>query len=191
MRNNSAAAEAIICSFRSVKPVGAGTLAGHLAEIWVQAAIAAGCDPFMRQEPLSSGELAGEWLLVTSKAGLSHALYPGALPDELLDEVFVVLSRLGRVQHDAILMPWHGNVMSDDSSALALAFRVRLAREALAMDRARFYGECSLNPKAGEALEAGHVSFASPDHVMVPELCAHHGIPEEWVAIGNAQDIEA
>ena len=37
MRHSSAAAEAIICSFRSISPMGTKTLAGdRLAEIWVQ-----------------------------------------------------------------------------------------------------------------------------------------------------------
>ncbi len=191
MRRSSAAAEAIICSFQSVRPMEVKTLAGdRLAEIWVQAAIAAGCDPLMRQEPLSSEGLAGEWLLATAKAGLASPLYPGALPDDLLDEVFMVLSRLGRIKHDARLKPWHGNVMPDDGSPRALAFRVKLAREALAMDRTRFYGDCGLNLKAGEALEAAHVSFADPDNEMLQELCAHHAIPEEWAVLGNAEDID-
>ena len=189
MRNNSQAAEAIICSFRSMNPVGARA-EDRLAEVWVQAAIAAGCDPHMRQEPLSSAELAGEWLMVVSKAGLNHPIYPGTLPDELLDEVFIVLARLGRVLHDSTLKAWHGNVWPDDSSARAIAFRVRLAREALALDRRHFYGACGLNPKAGEALEGAHVSFACADHEMLHELCAYHDVPEEWLMLGNAEDIE-
>ncbi len=173
-------------------PIGIKALAGNrLAETWVQAAIAAGCDPHMRQEPLSSDGLAGEWLLVVSKAGLNHPLYPGELPDELLDEVFLILARFGRVIRDDALKVWHGNVWPDDSSARALAFRVRLAREALGMDRSYFYGACGINPKAGEALEAAHVSFASADHEMLYELCAYHAIPEEWLMLGNAEDIEA
>ena len=141
MRRSSEAAEAIICSFRSMSPIGVKTLAGdRLAETWVQAATAARCDPHMRQEPLSNNGLAGEWLLVVAKGGLSHPLYPGQLADELLDEVFLVLGRLGRIIHDDTLKPWHGNVWPDDSSARALAFRVRLAREALALDRSHFYG---------------------------------------------------
>ena len=192
MRGSSAAAEAIICSFRSMSPIGAKTLAGDLlAETWVQAAIAAGCDPHMRQEPLSNEGLAGEWLLVVAKMGLSHPLYPGKLPDELLDEVFCVLARLGRVIHDETLKAWHGNVWPDDSSARALAFRVRLARDALKLDRSAFYAACGLNLRAGEAFEAAHVSFASADHEMLHELCASHGIPEEWLMLGNAEDIEA
>ena len=192
MRKSSAAAEAIICSFRSVGPIGVKTLADdRLAETWVQAAIAAGCDPRMRQEPLSSEGAAGEWLLVTSKAGANNPLYPGTLPDELLDEVFIVLARLGRIVHDTGLKAWHGNVLPDDSSPGALAFRVKLSREALGINRRHFYGACGLNPKAGEALEAGHVSFASADHEMLHELCTHHDIPEEWLMLGHAEDIEA
>ncbi len=192
MRKSSAAAEAIICSFRSLSTISVKTLAGDcLGETWVQAAIAAGCDPRMRQEPLSSDGLAGEWLLVTSKAGHNHPLYPGRLPDELLDEVFIVLARLGRVRPDAELKAWHGNVLPDDSSARALAFRIKLAREALGVDRRHFYGACGVNPKAGEALEAGHVSFASPDHELLHDVCICHNIPEEWLMLGNAEDIEA
>ena len=191
MRKSSAAAEAIICSFRSVGPISVTKQASDsAAEIWVQAAIAAGCDPHMRQEPLSSDGLAGEWLVVVSKAGLNHSLYPGALPDELLDEVFIVLARLGRVRCDAELKAWHGNVLPDDSSARALAFRMKLAREALGIKRRHFYGACGINPKAGEAFEAGHGSFASPDHEMLHDVCSYHNIPEEWLMLGNAEDIE-
>jgi hypothetical protein len=126
MRRSSEAAEAIICSFRSMSPIGVKTLAGdRLAETWVQAAIAAGCDPHMRQEPLSNDGLAGEWLLVVAEGGMSHPLYPGELADELLDEVFLVLGRLGRVIHDDTLKVWHGNVWPDDSSARALALTTR------------------------------------------------------------------
>ena len=192
MRRPSEAAEAVICSFRSVGPMEVKALAGdRFAETWVQAAIAAGCDPHMRQEPLSSEGLAGEWQLVVAKGGFNHPLYPGQLPDALLDEVFFVLLRLGRVIHGDTLKAWHGNVWPDDNSARALAFRMRLARETLGMDRGHFYGACGLNPKAGEAFEAAHVSFASADHGMAYELCAHHSIPEEWVTLGNAEDIEA
>ena len=113
------------------------------------------------------------------------------MPDDFLDEVFIVLARLGRIQHDAVLQPWHGNVLPEESSAQALALRMKLARAAFAMDSDLFYGDCGINPKAGEALEAGHVSFASPDQEMVLQVCAHHKIPEEWVMLGTAEDIEA
>jgi hypothetical protein len=145
----------------------------------------------MWQESLSGDGLAGEWFLVTSKAGLNHPRYPGKLPDEFLDEVFIVLARLERVLHDTKLKAWHGNVLPDDSSARALALRMKLARQSLAMDRGRFYGACGMNLKAGEALEAGRLAFASPDNEMMHGVCAHHNIPEEWLMFGEAEDIDA
>lgn len=192
MRPRPAAAEAIICAFQSISAATAKSDADRLlAEIWVQASIASGCNPHMRQEPLSSGAAAGEWVFVYAKTASKHLLYPGRLPDDLFDEVFFILVRLGRVIHDKALKAWHGNVWPDDSSPRALGFRMRLTREALAMDRRRFYGACGFNAKAADALEAGHGSFASPDREMLTELCAYHRIPEEWVMLGNAQDIEA
>ncbi len=192
MRPRRGAAEAIICAFQSMRRGAAKTdAARQRAEAWVQAAIAAGCDPHMRQEPLSSDGAAGEWAFVFAKAGPKHVLHPGPLPDDLFDEVFLILVKHGRILHDGTLKAWHGNVWPDDSSPCALGFRMRLAREALAQDRGRFYGACGFNPKAGEALEAGHGSFASPDQEMLAELCAHHRIPEEWVMLGHAQEIEA
>ena len=80
--------------------------------------------------------------------------------------------------------------LPDDNSARALAFRIKLAREALGIDRRHFYGACGLNPKAGEALEAGHVSFATPDHEMLRDVCSYYTIPEEWLMLGHAEDIE-
>ena len=59
-----------------------------LAENWVHQAIAAGCDPFMQQEPLSSDGSAGEWLLVVSTAGRISPLNPGKLPNGPFDDVF-------------------------------------------------------------------------------------------------------
>ena len=193
MRPRPAAAEAIICAFQSLSRGPVKTDATRqLAGIWVQAAIAAGCDPHMRQEPLSSEAAAGEWSLVLAKAGRENPLFPGTPPDDLLDEVLLILVKHGRTTHDGKLEAWHGNVWPDDSSPRALAFRTRLPRKAFAMARRRFYGACGINnPKAVEALEAGHGAFASPDQEMLIELCAHHGIPEEWVMFGNAQEIEA
>lgn len=192
MRPRPAAAEAIICAFQSINSGASKTEeTRRLAEIWVQAAIIAGCNPHMRQEPLSSDGAAGEWVLVFAKAGRNHVLYPGGLPDDLFDEVFFVLVRLRRMIHDKVLKVWQGNVWPDDSSPRALGFRMRLAREALAMDRRFFYGLSGFNPKAGEAFEAGHGSFASPEREMPAELCVRHGIPEEWAMLGNAQEILA
>jgi hypothetical protein len=144
------------------------TLAGdRLAETWVQAAIAAECDPFMQQESLSRDGLAGEWLLVTSKAGLNNALYPGALPEDLLDEVFMVLARLGRVKHDPVLKPWHGNVLPDDSSPRALALRMKLARDSLALDRPVSMGTAASIRKQANPWKQG----MSPSHLPLTRCC--------------------
>lgn len=52
MRKSSAAAEAIICSFRSMSPISVEKPAGYnAAETWVQAAIAAGGDPLCGKSP--------------------------------------------------------------------------------------------------------------------------------------------
>lgn len=107
-----------------------------------------------------------------------------------MDEVFVVLARLGRIVLHTELKAWHGNVLPDDSSARALALRVKLAREALGIKRRDFYGACGINPKVGEALEAGHASFAFPDREILHDVCSYHNIPEEWLMLGNAEDIE-
>ena len=192
MRPRSAAAEAIIRAFRFINPGVTKTAANvKLAEAWVQAALAAGCHPHVRQEPLTTYSSAGEWVLAVSRAGLKHPLYPGRLPQCLLDEVFFILARLGRVLHDGSLKVWHGNVWPDDSSPSAVALRMMLVRQSLAMDRGRFYGACGFNPKAGEALEAGHACFASLDHEMLDELSACYGIPQDWLTFGNADEIQA
>ena len=65
----------------SLHPTEGGRLANHcLAETWVQQAIAAGCDPYMQQEPFMSEDYAGEWLLVLSMAGHASPLYPAGYP---------------------------------------------------------------------------------------------------------------
>jgi hypothetical protein len=169
-----------------------GRLANHcLAEIWVAQAITAGCDPFMQQEPLGSDGYAGEWLLVLSVTGRASPLYPGKLPEGLLDEVFIVLGQLGRLTHDQHLRPWHGNVLLDDSSPRAIAFRIRLVREALYMSAGLFYARCGINPKVGEAIEAGHLSSLSPEQEMLHVISAHYGIPKEWIMHGDAEEIKA
>ena len=145
----------------------------------------------MQQEPLISEGYAGEWLLVLSIAGHASPLYPGKLPEGLLDEVFIVLGHLGRLTHDPHLRPWHGNVLLDDSSARAIAFRIRLVREALYMSSGLFYVRCGINPKVGEAFEAGYLSSLSPDQEMLHVISAHYGIPEDWIMQGDAEEIEA
>jgi hypothetical protein len=169
-----------------------GRLANHcLAETWVRQAIAAGCDPFMQQEPLASDGYAGEWLLVLSAAGQFSPSYPGKLPEGLLDEVFVILARLGRLTHDQFLRPWHGNVLLDDSSARTIGFRIRLVREALYLSTGLFYARCRIDPKVGEAIEDGCLSSLTPDQEALHAICAQYEIPEEWVMHGAAEEIEA
>jgi hypothetical protein len=144
----------------------------------------------MRQEPLSSGDLAGEWLLVVSTAGLDHPQYPGRLPERFLNEVFQVLGFLSRVKPDAYLRPWHGNVLLDDGSPRALAFRVKLIREALHMHFEEFYGALGIRAVVGEALECGYIAFARPDQQMLQAIAWRHDVPEEWLTFGAAEEIE-
>lgn len=176
----------------SLQSGGGGRLANHcLAETWVRQAIVAGCNPYMQQEPLASDDWAGEWLVVISFAGRASPLYPGTLPNELLDDVFMVLARLGRVTHDQYLKPWHGNVLLDDSSSRSIVFRLLLVRESLSLGVARFYGACGIDPKVGQAMEAGYFSLLVPDQATLQAICTRYDIPEEWVTQGTAEEIEA
>ena len=65
---------------------------------WVEAAIAGGYNPIIRQQPLS-GEDAGEWMIVTLKRSGSKSC--AKVPPELWDEVFMILAGLGRISFDA------------------------------------------------------------------------------------------
>ena len=188
MRSVPTAYGALVHSLHSTE---GGRLANHcLAETWVRQAIAAGCNPYMQQEPLMREDYAGEWLLVLSVAGHASPLYPERLPEGLLDEVFIVLARLGRLTHDDFLKPWHGNVLLDDSSARAIGFRIRLVREALYWNVGRFYARCGIESKVGEAIEDGYLSSLSPDEEMLRAICAHCDIPEEWILHGAAEELE-
>ncbi len=192
MRTHSMAAEAIVLNARSMSAAANGRTKGRsdVAAAWVEQAITAGLDPFMRQEPLSSSEQAGEWLLATSKDAAGRPNSPGTLADEHFDEAFVILAQLGRLRHAAELKPWHGNILPDDSSPRAVALRVKLAREALTLELEDFYRACGVNANAGRALEAGNRAFASIENEMLAVICAHHAIPEDWVMSGSAEDIE-
>ena len=101
------------------------------------------------------------------------------------------LARLGRVTHDQYLKPWHGDVLLDDSSSRAIAFRITLVRGSLYRDTALFYGACGIHAKVGEAIERGQLSFLTPDQEMLQTICRHYGIPEEWLMHGPAEEIEA
>jgi hypothetical protein len=192
MRTHSTTAQALILSARSLSAArGRKQVRSDVAIAWVEQAIAAGCGPFMRQEPLSSSDQAGEWLLAISKDAATHPYFPGMPTDEHFDEVFVILARLGRLRPDATLRPWHGNVLPEDSSARAVALRIKIAREFIGLGQEAFYGACRMNLNAGRALEEGHRAFASIDNEMLPLICAQHGIPEDWVMFGTAEEIES
>jgi hypothetical protein len=103
----------------------------------------------------------------------------------------MVLARLGRVTHDQHLKPWHGNVLLDDSTSRAIAFRIKLVREALYMDASQFFRSCGIDQEVGEALEAGYVTSLCPDQELLQAICVHYDIPEEWIMHGAAEEIEA
>ena len=176
----------------TAKPIGAAAKKRAyrgFAETWVARAITGGCDPCMRQEPLLSEGYAGEWLLVVSAAGFDNPLYPGRLPERFLDEVFLILGRLGRIKPDAQLRPWHGNVLLDDDSPRAIAFRVKLIRQSLNMECEEFYGAVGIRALVGEALESDHLAFARPDKMMLQAIALHYDAPEEWLCFGAAEEI--
>jgi hypothetical protein len=161
------------------------------AENWVGKAVEAGCNPYMRQEPLSSEGLAGEWLLAVSAAGISNPLYPGRIPDDLLDEVFHILGQHGRIQHAQGLRPWHGNVLLDDTSPRALLFRTKLIREALSLSCDDFYGIMGLPNWVNQDNEGGQIEFSDPDDELLQSICLHYDVPEEWLTCGAAEEIVA
>ncbi len=160
-----------------------------LAKAWVDSAIAAGLEPFARQEPLS-GDDAGEWKVVIYKTTPSNSPCPETLA-ELWDEIFIILVTMGRLKWDDDLKLWHGDFLNDRCSPDVLALRLRMARQALNLDYEQFYGACSINLKAAAAFEAGHPSFASLSTEFLDELCDRHDIPEAWLWFGTAMEIEA
>jgi len=160
-----------------------------LAKTWVENAIAAGWDPFVRQEPLSSDD-SGEWKIVTYKTASSHSPCPGMF-EELWDEIFIILATMGRLKQDDDLELWHGDLLIDNCSSRALALRLRMARQALNLDHEQFYGSCGIDRTAAAAFEAGHPSFASLSSEYLDELCDRHDIPEAWLWFGTAMEIEA
>jgi hypothetical protein len=193
MHNRSTAAVALILNAQTISAAahGRNNTRNDVAVAWVEQAIASGCDPFIRQAPLSSGDHAGEWLLAISKGAALRSDFPGMPADEYFDEVFVILARLGRLCPDANLKPWHGNVLPDDSSPRGVGLRVKLARVALALDLANFYPASGVNAKTGQALEDGNRAFASIDNEILANICAFHSIPVDWVMFGSAEEIQA
>jgi hypothetical protein len=160
----------------------------RLAEGWVNRSIAVGCNPQMRQAPASSEGFAGEWLLTASLAGIEARL--SNMPNKLFDEVFQILGGLNRIRHDPDFKPWHGNVLLDNGSPFALAFRLRLARQGLNMEQRQFYRCCGFNQRAGEALESANPVFARANSEILQAVCERHDIPEEWMTYGSAAELE-
>jgi hypothetical protein len=154
------------------------------AACWVARAIAEGSDPKVRQRGLTE-EDAGEWQILTLRA-------PGGavIPQELWEEVFVILTDLGRIEFNTGLRFWHGDCLADDYSGKAMAFRLRLARRALALDLRAFYEPLSLDEKHGQAVEASSLVLLLNDGIL-ERLCERHGIPFEWLAFGVACEIAA
>jgi hypothetical protein len=147
------------------------------ARAWVGAAKQAGLNPRIVQQSLSSDD-AGEWHITTLKGD-----HPGQIPDELWDEVFLILEAGGDVVHDTKLKCWHGAVLLDDASQFAIALRLRLARRALNLSAESFYA-----PIPREVRETLCERGFSEDDLS--KLCDCHGIPEEWLTSGEPAELE-
>lgn len=158
--------------------------ANSLAARWVAHAIFEGRDPKVRQQGLSEAD-AGEWRIVTLK-GAGNA----ALPEELWDDVFTILTGLGRFEFSDKLRVWHGDCLADNCSPEAQAFRVRLARHALSADYEAFYEPLGLDKKAGQAFEVDPFSLQLDDDDL-ERLCEWNTIPFQWLAYGIASEIHA
>lgn len=151
---------------------------------WVARAIAEGSDPKVRQRGLME-EDAGEWRIVTLRGTGNYAI-----PEELWEEVFIILIDLGRVQPNSELKVWHGDCLADNCSAKARAFRLRLARRSLALDYMAFYEPLSLDEKHARAVETGTLALLLDDGIL-ERICECHGIPSGWLGYGAASEIGA
>ena len=114
-----------------------------------------------------------------------------APPEELWDEIFILLLSLGRMEFDAALKLWHGNFLPGDCSPRALALRLRTARQALNIELATFMDACGIGEGAAEMIEAGSAFARFPSVQIADLLSRRHGIPEVWSIFGMAQEIEA
>ncbi|MBT3072166.1 hypothetical protein KKP04_15030 [Rhodomicrobium sp. Az07] len=160
------------------------------ARHWIEAAVAAGMDPHIQQQGMSSGELAGEWLLRKRKTARAQNTRIDELPDSLWLEAFIVLESLGRIEFAENLMPWHGNLFLDDASPRVVALRIRMARRVLNMEPAQFYGPLGISTAAALSLEMGSSPMRGEDFVNLDAICARHGLSSDWVLSGQADDIE-
>ena len=152
------------------------------ARAWVEASKEAGLNPRIVQQSLSSGD-AGEWHITTSKANRASPGSRGQLPDDLWDEVFLILEASGDIIHDAKLKCWHGAVLLDDTSQAAVALRLRLARASLNLSVESFYA--TILPEICQTLSERGFS-----EDVLRKLCECHCIPEEWLTSGEPAEIE-
>jgi hypothetical protein len=152
------------------------------ARAWVDAARRAGLNPRIVQQPLLSAA-AGEWHIATCKVDHGLPGHPGPVPDDLWDEVFVILEARGDIVHDKELKCWHGAILPDETGRRAVALRLRLARRSLDLSPASFYG-----PIQFEFLPTFCERSFSEEELRT--LCEYHGIPEEWLTSGEPAEIE-
>jgi hypothetical protein len=152
------------------------------ARAWVDAARGAGLYPRIVQQSLSSGD-AGEWHIATCEVDHGLPGRPGPVPDELWDEVFLILEATGDIVHDTELKCWHGAVLLDETGRRAVALRLRLARCSLDLSAASFYEPIQLAvfPTLCER------AFSEED---LRKLCEYYGIPEGWLTSGEPAEIE-
>ena len=121
----------------------------------------------LRQEPLSSQELAGEWLLVVSAAGLGIPSIQEVCRTVFWMRCFLLLATSGASSTATAYGPGMSNVLLDDASSRALAFRLKLVREALNLDYESFYGIMGIHSGTGEAIESERLGYAAPDEEML------------------------
>ena len=152
------------------------------ARAWVKAAGQAGLNPRIVQRSLSSAD-AGEWHILTDKAGYAPLGEVEVLPGELWDDVFMILEADGKIEHDQELKCWHGAVLLDGTGRRAIALRLRLARRSLNLSTASFYEP--IQPDFSQS--ARERSYSDSE---LRTLCACHGIPEEWLMAGEPAEIE-
>jgi hypothetical protein len=152
------------------------------ARQWVDAARKSGLKPLLVQQPLSSEE-AGEWLIRTSKADCGQIAGPGALPEELWDEVFMLLAASGDFVHQEALKCWHGAVLLDDGSDRAILTRLRLVQQRIRSD-----GCCIFAKAASEGYSLDNGANYSAESLKW--LCDSFGIPESWLTSGEPGEIE-
>ncbi|ADP72372.1 hypothetical protein Rvan_3176 [Rhodomicrobium vannielii ATCC 17100] len=158
------------------------------ARHWIEAAVAAGTDPHIQQQGMSSGELAGEWLLRMLKSADTPGRTINDLPESLWLETFIILESMGRIEFAERLMPWHGNLFPDDASPRAIALRARIARRVLNMELTQFYAPCGISIETALLLEKGSSSLREED---LDVLCEGHILSSDWLFSGQADEIEA